>query len=392
MRVLILPGSNALSHLAKGLAVREALRARGAEVVFAASAARSPFLTRLDVPHRVLPDLQEADGGSAPTFAWFRHPDRFLRVVQAETALLAEVKPDLVLGIFRFTAPTSAALAGIPCDTLACGCMLPAFRGVLGFAPGEPGHEAQRPFLDTFYSHCGARASRALAALGRPAVEDVRSLLLGRRTYLWDTPDFQPLAPAPGLEHVGPLAWDRWPGTEAAGPALDRLGSPLAVLSLGTAIGPDAAPGRILDRLLALGFQVALAGGGFPSGRAPRPGVTAFGFAPMGDLLARADLLVCHGGQQTVFEALAAGVPTAVFPFHPEQAQNGLCLERLGAGARLVPPTVFWGSSRVYADALAALGDAELDARLMGLPRRGPLPLPVPLARAADRVAERLGA
>jgi len=110
----------------------------------------------------------------------------------------------------------------------------------------------------------------------------------------------------------------------------------------------------------------------------------------MDGLLERAALLICHGGQQTVFEALVRGVPVGVFPFHPEQAQNGLCLERLGAGARLVPPTVFWGSSDVYVRALDAMDDAQLDARLLalrGLTARTPDP---GLDRGAERVAERL--
>lgn len=390
MRFLLLPGNNSLSHLTKGLAVREALLARGHRVDFAASAARSPFLTSLGVEHHLLPDLQEADQGGAPSFAWFRQPERFLGVVRAERDLMATLRPDRVLGIFRFTTTTAAALEDLPCDTLACGCMIPPFRGVLGFRAEDAEAPAQRLFLDTFFRGAAQRLGPALATLGRPAVPDVRALLLGRRTYLWDTPGFEPLAQDPALEHVGPLAWERWP--EEPGDACARLGGPLAVLSLGTALPPESAPRRILERLLALGYHVAVAGGGFPVGQGHHPRVTSFGFAPMPRLLARASLMVCHGGQQTVFESLAAGVPVAVFPFHPEQAQNGLCLERLGSGARLVPPTVFWGSGHVYAQALAGLSDADLDGRLASLQGRSVARPDAHLDRAAETVAERLEA
>lgn len=387
MRFLILPGSNALSHLTKGLALREALLARGHEVAFAATPARSPFLAELGVPHHLLPDLQEADQGSAPAYAWFRQPERFIRVVQAERALMAEVRAQRVVGVFRFTATTSAALAGLPCDTLACGCMIPAFRGVLGFGEGEPGAAEQGVFLEAFFRGAARRVSMALDALGRPAVQDARALLVGGRTFLWDTPGFQPLPASEGLEHVGPMAWNRWPRAGGAVP-----GAPLAVLSMGTALPPGAGPARLMDRLLALGYRVALAGGGHEAPHRSDPRITAYTFGPMDRLLERAELLICHGGQQTVFEALARGVPVGVFPFHPEQAQNGLCLERLGAGARLVPPTVFWGSSDVYARALDAMDDAELDARILalrGLTARTPDP---GLDRGAERVAERLEA
>ncbi len=386
MRFLILPGSNALSHLAKGLALRDVLLARGHEVAFAATPARSPFLARLGVPHYLLPDLQEADQGSAPAYAWFRQPERFIRVVRAERALMEEVRAQRVVGVFRFTATTSAALAGLPCDTLACGCMIPAFRGVLGFREEEPGAADQGAFLDTFFRGTARRASMALRALGRPDVADVRALLLGDRTFLWDTPGFQPLAVPAGVEHVGPLAWNGWPRTPGSiGP-----GAPLAILSMGTALPPGSGPARLVERLLALGYRVALAGGGHPDLDRPDPRVLATPFAPMDEWLRRAALLICHGGQQTLFEALARGVPAGVFPFHPEQAQNGLCLERLGAGARLIPPTVFWGSSEVYARALEAMDDAELDARILALGRLAARTPDPHLDRGAERLADRM--
>lgn len=396
MRVLILPGGNALSHLAKGLAVRDALRARGHEVAVAATAARAPVLSALGIPHHVLPDLQDADQGHAPAYAWFRNPGHVQRVVEAERALIAATRPDRVLGVFRFTATTAAALEGTPCDTLACGCMVPAFRGVLGFRPGEEGWDAQRQFLDAFYRRCADRLRPVLARSSPPLV-DLRSLLLGERTFLWDTPAFEPLAredlaPGTGLIHVGPPVFEGWPADPGGAEALDRLGSPLAILSMGTALPPDSAPDRILKRLLALGFHVAIAGGGRPVAVPPHPRVTVFRFAPMARLLDRAALLVCHGGQQSVFEAMARRVPVAVLPFHPEQAQNGLCLERLGAGGRLVPATVFWGAGAVYLEALGQLDDAALDARLAAIARLPVPEHPFPTPAAAERIAELLEA
>jgi UDP-N-acetylglucosamine:LPS N-acetylglucosamine transferase len=73
----------------------------------------------------------------------------------------------------------------------------------------------------------------------------------------------------------------------------------------------------------------------------------------------------------TLFDALAHGVPTVVIPFQPEQAHNGVCLERLGCGRRLLPPTHFHGNSQVYLDSLAALSDDDIAGvveSLMGCP------------------------
>jgi UDP:flavonoid glycosyltransferase YjiC (YdhE family) len=69
----------------------------------------------------------------------------------------------------------------------------------------------------------------------------------------------------------------------------------------------------------------------------------------------------------TVFEALQDEVPVLVMPFQPEQAHNGLCLERLGCGKRLVSAEPFQGNSTVYMNALDRMTDDEIGARISGL-------------------------
>jgi UDP-N-acetylglucosamine:LPS N-acetylglucosamine transferase len=84
-------------------------------------------------------------------------------------------------------------------------------------------------------------------------------------------------------------------------------------------------------------------------------------------LLERASLLVCHGGQLSVFEALSQQIPVAVMPFQPEQAQNGVCLEQLGCGQRLVPGQSFLGRSEVYSEAFNQRSDKALKESLLSL-------------------------
>jgi UDP:flavonoid glycosyltransferase YjiC (YdhE family) len=50
------------------------------------------------------------------------------------------------------------------------------------------------------------------------------------------------------------------------------------------------------------------------------------------DVLAHADLVVCHGGSGTVFGALAAGVPLVVVPVFADQFVNGERVAASGAG------------------------------------------------------------
>lgn len=125
MKFPLIPGNNSLSHITKCLAIDERLRTRGHEALLAVTAKHARFVRDSGRNCAILPDLQENDGAGLPTVQWFSNPDKIADCIRAEAALMQEYRPDRVLGVFRFTARASAAVAGIPFDSLACGCMLP---------------------------------------------------------------------------------------------------------------------------------------------------------------------------------------------------------------------------------------------------------------------------
>jgi UDP:flavonoid glycosyltransferase YjiC (YdhE family) len=345
-RFLLEPCNNTLSHVAKCLALRAVLEAHGHEVFLAVSEASAAFLDRIGQSRYFkLPDIQEADGGSAPSFSWFR-AKRVEACLRAEVALLKLLRPDSVLGVFRFTGPLSAMLAGVPYDSLICGSMTPACPDVLGFAMGEAGADKQAEALRFFRHGCARRMQPAMEALGLDPVDDIWQLLVGRRTFLWDFPEFQPLAPCPGYHHVGPVFWSAWPQPEPCNYALDRLNGPIAYVAFGTGPVPPRMLRHVIELLWTMGYSVVLALGGRAMAvelpMAPDR-FAVFEFLPFDKVIERARLLVCHGGQGLVFEAMRHGIPIMVLPLQPEQAQNGLCVERMGCGRRLVHGVIFTG-------------------------------------------------
>lgn len=391
-RFLLLPGNNTLSHVAKCLALRSVLEARGHEAVLAVSAARAAFLDRLgERRYHLLPDIQEADGGALPGFVWFR-PERVETVVRAETQLIREIQPDAVLGVFRFTGPLSAALTSIPYDSLICGAMTPALPDVLGFAADEPGAAAQAEALQFFRRTCAQRLQPALQTLGLPRVDDILRLQVGRRTFLWDTPEFQPLPPMPGYSHVGPIDWNGWPQPAVGLEALDRLQGKIAFVSFGTGHAPPALLRHLIDALWQQGYAVALALGGQSATGLPNDPVrlAVFEFLPVELILERAALVVCHGGQLLIFEALRQRRPVFVLPLQPEQAQNGVCLERLGCGRRLLRCVVFTGMAAELEAAFIARPAQEIAdemSTLLDHPQT-----PARLTLAAEQLARYRGA
>jgi UDP:flavonoid glycosyltransferase YjiC (YdhE family) len=363
LKFLLIPGNNSLSHIAKCLAIEKALAVRGHETLIAVSRKSSQFLRRLGVDHAVLPDIQEKDDAGLPTVEWFRDPQSIADCVDAEVDLLKRYKPDRALGVFRFTLKASAQAAGVPFDSLICGCMLPGSPAVLGFNGDEPGFRSQQIILDGFYRYAGAKASSAFKPYGVGTIADIRSLLAGERTFLWDFPEFSPLPARPDTIHVGPITCNQWPYDPLDINAIRNNGSPLAVIAFGTCAGHGAVAKRIMNILVGLGYHVLLAAGGQKAlmDIVPHNGhVTVCSFAPLHEIFPHASLLVSHGGQMTVFEALQHEVPVLVMPFQPEQAHNGVCLERIGCGSRLIPAQCFQGDPRVYVEAINGRGDDEI--------------------------------
>ena len=95
--------------------------------------------------------------------------------------------------------------------------------------------------------------------------------------------------------------------------------------------------------------------------------VTVSHFAPLDKIFPYTSLVVTHGGQMTVFESLRQKIPVVVMPFQPEQAYNGVCLERIGCGCRLIPSVPFRGDTGVYADALNKMTDNEVMKKIHDL-------------------------
>jgi len=363
MKFLLIPGNNSLSHVAKCLALEAELTARGHRPLIAVSAKHGRFLDRLHKAYVILPDIQEADGSASPTWEWFRCADRIQRCIRAEIDLIRRFRPDRVLGVFRFTPKAAAAALGVPYDTLVCGCMMPDNREVLGFAPGEPGAECQAFYLDNFFRFAGRKIGRAMEGFGLAPITDARLMLEGERTFLWDFPEFMPLPPKSYRFHVGPLKWEQWPDAHISTDACPKGHRRLAVLTFGTCCVDRSVAEKLLACLLDSDYDVVIAAGGQPDLAQIRPDNgrgSVCAFAPLKELLQKADLVVAHGGQMTLFESLAQGVPVLVMPFQPEQAHNGVCLERIGCGRRIVPGVAYRGDSQVYVQALIKHSNLEI--------------------------------
>jgi UDP:flavonoid glycosyltransferase YjiC (YdhE family) len=369
MKILLLPENNSLAHIIKCVAIQKGLKARGHETVLTTCKSRSPFLKGFGIKHHVLPDIQEADNAPLPTVNWFRKTECIVECVSAEVDLIKTEQPDRVLGVFRFTAKASAHIAGVPYDSLICGCMIPDSEEILGYSEREDGYEKQGVYLRAFYWYAAEKMNKALRLFGLNAIADIRELLKGERTFLWDFPEFMRLPASSDACHIGPIYWDNAFCSELLPDTgeTEKTHKHLAIVSFGTGCISARVVKRIVNILLEMDYRVVLAAGGQNDlfvNVVNHPNLSKYLFAGISNMLPFADLVISHGGQMTVFEALRNRVPVMVMPFQPEQLHNGLCLERIGCGARLIVPEPFMGNSDVYIDAFNRTTDAEIKHKL----------------------------
>lgn len=136
-----------------------------------------------------------------------------------------------------------------------------------------------------------------------------------------------------GLTYVGPLR--RPDGSGADMPVTDNR-RPLVFASLGTLQGSrfDIFY-RIAQACEALGLQLVIAHGGrLDDAQAARlPGAPIVrAFVPQRQVIARAALVITHGGMNTVLDALSVGAPLIVIPIAMEQGAIAQRVRRCGAG------------------------------------------------------------
>lgn len=155
----------------------------------------------------------------------------------------------------------------------------------------------------------------------------------------------------------------------------DRDDRPIVQVSLGSFLSVrDDVLTTVMAALRPLGVRVALAtgsAGGLPDAPADwlvRP------YLPQVALLRRATVAVTHGGNNSVTEALHAGVPMVVLPLSTDQFAGAAAIEAAGLGVALDPNTAsaaaVGDAVRTVLEGAAAQRARRLAARLRSRPGR----------------------
>ena len=343
--VLFIAEAATLAHIARPLALAATLDPASYRVELACDD-RCRWLTdRYPFPRHTLSSQHsgrflEALAKGSPVF----DAATLRAYVKDDLALLARVKPDLVVGDFRLSLSVSARLAQIPFLAISNAYWSPYARQryvvgslpmtrVLPIALANLLFNAARPAAFAYHTLPLNRVRRenGLGSLGC----DLRRIYCdGDWVAYADLPELFPLSHVPpNHRFLGPVIWSppvRPPDWWDALPA-DR---PIVYVTLGSS-GLGSLLPQITAALADLPLTViaATAATGTPFAAPANAWVTDY--LPGLEAARRSRLVICNGGSPTSQQALAAGVPIIGLATNLDQFLNMAAIESAGAGVVL---------------------------------------------------------
>lgn len=312
--------------------------------------------------------------------------------IDDDLALLARVRPAVVVGDFRLSLGVSARLAGIPYINVSNAYWSPYAQPTwhvpsLPWTRFVPGAIADRAFRAVrpiaFRMHASAmeasRRARRVPGLGRDLLAHYTD---GDVTLYADPPELVPLVDAPATHrHLGAIAWSPALKMPSWWDTLDRRRGVIYV-TLGSS-GSAARLPAVLAGLAGLGLPVVVATAGAPCPSSVPAGVHVAAYLPGDVVAAESRLVVCNGGSPTSHQALLEGVPVLALPSNLDQVLNSEYVRDAGVGAWLRAERS--SAVHVRAAARSLLDDERVRERALALAERLSRHRPVAvLAEAID--------
>lgn len=267
---------------------------------------------------------------------------RLLRYIAADTQLIQAVRPELVVGDFRWSVPTSAQLCGVPSAVLINAYWSP-------FAPREGFPVPDHPIVQLLgealteqyfpqaiprvFQHFADPLNAARKQHGLPPVGSLLEVLShGDYTLYPDDPWLTPLHQAPAShQFIGPVPWQPDVSDEGL-PLGDGAGArPLVYVTLGSSGAVE-----LLPMLLAVLGRLPVTAIVATAGRVQLPelphNVVARAFVRGQEVARRARLVIANGGSTTGYQALSQGTPVLCLPSDFDQYLATEVIVRAGAG------------------------------------------------------------
>lgn len=349
MRILALSNSHALAHVSRQLEIAKVLRHRGHEI-FLGGQGKYLAIPQMDgFPIRELPyvSIERVIRTIRSQRLWELYPEADLNYyIESELALYQEIQPDLVLLDNRVTGRTSAEKAGIR-TVAVLNVHMSNYRRIPFFSPAHLPGIAKMPGVAVLEKLENAIEIDVYDRLVMRGLNNIRRKLglkplyayeheEGELSLLADIPQFNPISRLPpNVRFIGPLTWHNTFPEPTCLQSLDAS-KPTVYLSLGSD-SLEELVGHLGD-LAKEGIQIVVATGGarIAEDITVPAGVFLETYVNTDTLLPHCDLVCCHGGNGTLYQALFYGLPAVVVATHQEQAYGGKRIQQLGLGRTMM--------------------------------------------------------
>ncbi|MBX3567195.1 MAG: glycosyltransferase [Rhizobiaceae bacterium] len=321
------------------------------------------------VPHFRLPAEEQIETYVAPT--WEAIVDTAIKAEAPLKALLARLKPDVAVldNVIMFPAIATADCPWV--RVVSCAETELPDPGVPPYLSGLAADDAARAAFEARYAagvgpvqtrYNAFRVSRGLPALDRTLFLEpsphlnlllTPTIVRRRRTRKLDPRTHVYLEGC--IREEAPFDV----------PALPRNGGPLVYVSFGSLGAMDAS---LIERMLAvfssLPARFLVNAGSFrETYRAVPDNVHLDSWFPQPSVVAKSDLFIHHGGNNSFCEALAFGVPSLIMPYCWDGHDNARRAEETGTGRRL--PRSTWTPGELATAIVDLLHDHVMRDRLV---------------------------
>jgi UDP:flavonoid glycosyltransferase YjiC (YdhE family) len=287
--------------------------------------------------------------------------------VDADVDCFEKVEPDLVVGDMRWTLKISSDVARVPYVSIQNAFWTryrsvpfpaidshPATRWLPRRASRRLLSRLERPA--TIWVARAYREMRRRHGLDPHAARDLYALMEGDLNLVADIPEYATTSALPaGFHYVGPILWNmEWPDTGE--PAWFRGLDPDRPMVYVTG-GSSGHAGLLREAALALQdspYQVVMTTAGRRHAISECENITVVDFAPGGRVMERADVVLCHGGNGTINQAIMSGRPVVGIARHVEQALHLDRVEAMGFGKRIYAGRGVVGRIRAAVDEVVA--------------------------------------
>jgi MGT family glycosyltransferase len=347
--VAIFADGGFLAHVTRSFEVGRALaRCFGHRVIFCGA---GPYMhIPLDAGFEVRPvytvdrdvTMKLAKRAGLCSLSWWRNECD--RSVRSDLEVLERLQPDLIVGDMHWSLSTSARVMDIPYVAITNAAWTRWYA-----EPIEPpaGHFTTKIFGQTLTRAMFPKIKNFLTwwyslgytkireKYGLAPVKSIYDLIEGDMTLLADVQEFMPCVDQmpENYRYIGPITWDadlpepKW---------LQRLDPSRPTLYFTMGSTGDA---QFFDEAIRVfgdtEYQILITTGGLADLGSVPSNVFVEQYAPGKALMRAADVVVSHGGNGTIYQALSSGVPIIGFPSIFDQEINLQRVCALGAGLRM---------------------------------------------------------